>query len=160
MAQEKRAKLANVNVDGTVLTFAFADGVTSTVDVSTWPEAMQERAKMHGAEQKLRDAYAGEKTPADARAAMLDVLANVESGNWRISREGVEIDTALILEALVRITGHPLERVKAGWERLSKEERADIRQQPAVKVAMAEIKKERAEKETPKLDAAAITALF
>jgi hypothetical protein len=150
IATEKapKAKIATVTDAEGVLTFSFTNGKVHTFDVNAAPTELIARLAMHGAEQKLRDSYAGKGTdPEVARGFFLKVLDNLNAGVFTAARTGEprEEPTALLARAVVAALGKAgknktVEEVTAVLEGMDKAGRAAWRRNPEIAAELAAIR--------------------
>jgi len=137
----------------------FPDGTKAACNLEDLSPEMVTRLAVHGLSQKLGDSYAGaasEENPlAYAKSRVNDVLAQLASGDWRVTGEGGPKVT-LLARALARATGKDLSDCVAviaahdGDEDEGKAFKKTLRGQPAIKEATAAIKLEDAQKAAKK----------
>ncbi len=142
-----RNKLASKKADATngTVTFAIADeGQPIVAALTALPQAIVNQLALHGLSQKCGDSYAGAETPAEARAAVSAVLADLTAGNWNAARAGGAVKVLVVVEALARVSGESVEDAQSVYGDLSDEDKEKLRKHPGVKAAMAAINAERA----------------
>ena len=143
-----RVAKAKVEVQGNVLTFAFANGVSRIVNTGELPADITARAIVHGIEQKLRDCYAGAESPDQAVGYFDKVLDSLKANQWNIKGEGKSeedsIDrlvTALFNALIANGKDEATARTKSESVRtMDKTQRAKVRSIPAVAVELAKLK--------------------
>lgn len=149
-AEPQQVSLAHGNI---VLTFA--DQTTaqlSTVDLS--PEILSQ-ALMHGLKQKLVDAAAiprntdtgASATVADKKAAVVEVLTRLQSGEWNKTREGGDGTGkgSILLQALSRMQPNRDVAELTTWVKArSDAERAALAKNPKILPFIQAIQAERA----------------
>lgn len=113
----------------------------------------------HGLSQKLGDAGAGADSTEDAFEAILEVAARLNKGEWTKARGeggGTAKGASELVQALVKVLGHPLETVRAMMVNLSAGEKSGLRKLPAVADEIERIRAARApsKKDQAKLDEA------
>jgi len=147
--------IAKKVVENTVLTFQWADGTETMIDLSMFPKEIIERAALHGLSQKLGDSYSGAEGDVQRAFVMFkETLDALHSGDW--NRKGGGISSGGIwVEALVRATGSDMETVLAKWNEMDEAEKAAIKKHDAVRLAKAQIELERAKAKAK--DAPALT---
>lgn len=136
-----KAKIATVVLIDGVFTFKWANGETTQFDTHETPDEMDERAKFHGYEQKLRDSYAGAKSVAEAMERHAVVADGLMRGQW--SQKG---GTNIVLLALVRMgeaEGKEAEEIMAKWDALDDDARKKVAKNKAVRKVVKEIELER-----------------
>ena len=133
-------KIADKEVIGSVVIIAFTNGTTVELDCDQLSEGMQAQGLYHGIKQKLGDSYAGAKSIEEAIAACTGVANALMDDTWNAGRDA----SGDLVTALVEQTGQPLETVVSKLSGMTKEEKADIRKHPALKVILTRIAAERA----------------
>lgn len=111
-------------------------------------------ATWHGLKQKLVDAAALSRDRNTGRAASIDtkfeavqaVYDRLLADQWNKPREGASNGT-LLAQALVRLTGRPLESVREQLAKLTDEQKAALEKTQNVALAILEIKRERIERD-------------
>jgi hypothetical protein len=148
--EKKRVAKAAVEVEGSVLTFTFSNGNIRTFDVSRCSDEIRHRLMLHGAEQKLRDCYAGAGSPDEAEGLWQKVSDQLLAGQFNSKREGgpaaegtiEQLARAMVMAWAEKGQTKNYEDVLAYVKGLSKEQRSALRARPAVAVALAKIKTE------------------
>lgn len=150
--------------DFTTVTFDFKNPAESSVKVvlDDLPEEIIAHAAAHGISQKLGDSYASADNPQDAFERFTKVLEELQQGNWSAPRQsgGGGARSVLVVEALARIAGKSLEEAQTVWDGLDDEKKKAVRAAADVKVAIAEIKAERAKAEAQKDGAQSVADLL
>ena len=143
----KKVKFCDKSADGTTVKFAFGDGETLALDLSTLSEEIQQELMLHGALQKIGDSYAsagGDYAFGKAQAAK--VISNLEAGQWgapRAAGEGKKNVGELAL-ALSELQGVPVEQISIALEAATEEQRKAFRAHPAIKAKIAELRAKKA----------------
>ena len=84
------------------LVFTFANGNQTEIAVRDVPEGLHAALLLHGLEQKLRDSYAGAKSPDEAYTAYTATRDTLLAGEWGKRREGAgPAQPALTVEAVM-----------------------------------------------------------
>ena len=146
-----RVKMAAVtaDVEGGVLTFAFAHGATLTAPVHDVPLEIQHRLAMHGLEQKLRDAYAGAGSSMEAEGLARKVWDSLRSGQWSVRGAGAgapkEDHIEILAQAVVAAAtaaGRSLDRdaVRARLGGMNRSQLAKLRSDPRVAAELARLR--------------------
>jgi len=144
MARNRIATKAADTDKGTV-TFKWADGQTSEVNVDEWPEVVQRSAMFHGALQKLGDTYAGADDVESAREAFNATLDALKEGDW--NRRGTGAggpQTTQLMEAVSAVTGKDLDTVRERFQTLTDDEKKALRKDARIALALEKIKAARA----------------
>lgn len=146
----KKAKIATINEDleKQTLVFNFTHGKTHTVNVGDLDEAILRKLAMHGAKQKLHDAYANaDGNSTDGEAMFLAVLDTLQSGQWSSRKPGEkgEEPTGLLAQAVVAAMAKAgqelnLDTVRAKLEAMDKSGRAAFRRNPEIAAELARIR--------------------
>lgn len=136
-----------VDLDNNTVSFVFGDdGEDVVVDPTEFPEEIQKRLVLHGMSQKGGDSFAGVKGNFQlARANLREVIDELRQGNWRSSGDE-RPRLGELAEAISRIKGIDLEKVKTAVEAASDEQRKNWRSNAAVKAEIAKIRAENAAK--------------
>lgn len=128
--------------------------------VFTLPEALLARFAIHGAEQKIGDATAG-LSLEDSILAVDDVIENLYNGQWNSKREASGFAGASVLaRALVEVTGHPIDKVKAQLKSLTVAQRNAMKNNPKVRPVVDRIEAEAAAKKGTVVDSDALLESF
>ncbi|HEX6824780.1 MAG TPA: hypothetical protein VF077_00575 [Nitrospiraceae bacterium] len=145
-AKAPRVAKATVRVEGQILIFTFANKAVLQADYSLLTDDLKLKAGMHGLEQRIRDTYAGAKTPDEAEGLarkVWDVLS-VEKA-WSVKSEGSAEDSIDMLVQAMTIAyaneGKALpENLKARLTAADRGTRASIRAYPSVAVELAKLR--------------------
>lgn len=149
MAQEKKAT-KSVADDFSAVTFSFSTGETLEAKVSDFPDSIQDALTCHGLAQKLGDSYAGADA-AHAYSAANAVFEAMKEGNWTQRTGGTSGPRiSQLAEALSQVTGQEVEACVAKLATLDEEVKKQIRAQPQIKTALAEIKVRKAQEAAAK----------
>lgn len=146
--QQKVAFLDVAQHTDTVLVFKLGDGQTLAFDAANVDESIQQRAMMHGFNQKIRDAAAGfskEKDYDGAFEAMAAVIEALEGGEWNRKATATK-GKGILSEAIARIKGVSVEAAQAAVAKASEDQVKAWQKNPKVASVMAEIVAERAKK--------------
>lgn len=145
--ETKRTPKATVTVEDFVLTFAFANGETRTLDAMTLDQSIRDRAIVHGLEQKIRDSYAGAKTPDEALGLADKVLDTLRGGEWSAKREGGVAEGSIEILARAMVNAWAAKGIEKTFEDtlelvkgMDKEGRAAIRSRESVAIELAKLK--------------------
>lgn len=153
MSEEKKIKFAEKSiVDGT-LTVAFGNGDTLSIALSDIPEELHADLALHGLSQKIGDAYAGAKGDyAFAFAAASKVAEQLKNGEFRASRGSGESKPRVseLAAAVSRVKDISLEEALTILENLDDDAKKAVRNHPQVKLAIQQIRLEKASKEAEK----------
>ena len=149
-----RVKKAAVSIDGTTLTIDFTDAGSVVLDATTLSKEVKASLLMHGLKQKICDSYSGIRGQ-EAETVAQAVADQLSAGNWAVVRQssGGAVRGTLLAEAIARISGKALEEVTVqlaglGESDAGKEQLKLLRQDAQVKRTIAEIKLEKATKES------------
>jgi hypothetical protein len=149
----KRAAIsADIFMPKLTLTLNFADGKELVIDANSLRPEIRNMAMMHGLKQKLVDAAALSRNPANGQPASIsdkyDAVKRVadrlmsEDGNWNEGRgEGGTSapNSNILLRALMRMTGRDEAFTRDFMSSKTKEQIAALRKNPKVMAAIAEI---------------------
>lgn len=131
---------------GDVVYFRFANGTVLEFDLQKVPEDNRRLLALHGAEQKIGDSYAGVKGDfSKGIQNAQDVINTLYSGEWTQEREGGGPRLAELAEAIARIKGAPVEKVREVVEAATPEERSAWRSNATVKATVAQMRAEKAQ---------------
>ena len=145
-----------------MIEFAFQDeGAAIMFDISKIPDDVIGKLALHGASQKIGDSYAGANGDYEAaRKAAQTVIDQLVAGDWGAARAAGEPRTTLLVEALARATGQPMEKCTVVVNDMEKEQRMALGKHPEVKEAKATILLERAKADKAKSSAPALSELM
>lgn len=142
--EAKKVKFCEKSSEGTIVSFKFGNGEERSLDLSTLSEEMQQELMIHGALQKIGDSYASAGGDfAFAIAAAEKTISNLADGNWGSPRTGSgegKKSVGELATALAQLQGKDVAEVAAALEAASDEQRKTIRNHPAVKAAIAQIR--------------------
>lgn len=135
------------SVEKTTLYLRFRDGTVLEFDIAqVEDELTRHRLMMHGASQKIGDSFAGVKGNfAEGKANAQGVIDLLYRGEWSEEREGGGPRLGELSEAISRIKGVELEKVRKVVEDATPEERASWRSNNEVKKMVAQIRLEKAQ---------------
>lgn len=128
------------------LAFILGNGKQLTFDVSKAPEAVQEQAKLHGFNQKIRDSAAGFSKGSDfagAFAEMADVIESLYAGEWnrRGGVAGAKMED--LAQAVAKLKKVDVDTARAAVAKMTAEKRTEISKHPKVALILAELAKAR-----------------
>lgn len=140
-------QIAKKVIEGTTLTFEWADESDTSYDLSMYPPEIVEMLATHGLKQKLGDSYSGATNNGwdidRCKAEVADVSASLVGGDWN-RKGGGGSSGGIWVEALARATGETVEAALEAWNEMDDEVRTETKKHPQVKLAKAEIDMERA----------------
>jgi hypothetical protein len=155
MANIARKAALSVDIFGTTLTVTFSNGKDLSVDVTTLASEIQKQALLHGVKQKLVDAAAIARNMETGKSASIDDkynavkdvfdrLTHPTEPSWNKGRAEKGETTggagsALVIRALMKMTGRDESYTKQWFSNKSKEERAALKKNPRVLAIMAEL---------------------
>lgn len=152
MTTTTRTPAIEATINEQIITLAFSDGRTLTIDAATLSPDIQEAAIMHGLKQKLVDGAAIARNPDTGRSATIDDKYNAvkeildrisgENGTWnKVRGDGTGASGGgLLLSALMRLTGKSKTAIEEFLAGKSKEEKAALRDNEKVAAIMAELR--------------------
>lgn len=151
-----------------IVTFDFENGRNYEVNVDELPDSIKRQLMLHGASQKLGDAYASAKTATEdtdesvedyAERRVKEVHAELSDGNWGVTRGGGGAGRVTDLaRALAEVLGCPIEDAVARLEDCEKDEKAGLKKHPQIAEVLARYRAERAAKKAKELEAKAASA--
>ena len=149
------------DLDTGVVSFIFEPGTPNEETIEQafgdLPKEIQVQLGLHGLSQKGGDSYASVKgNVQQAKANLRDILAQLQSGEWRGAGDEARPRLAELAEAISRIKGTDLEKTKVAVEKATDDQRKNWRSNAGVKAMIAKI---RAEKAAKALEAAGEQAL-
>jgi hypothetical protein len=136
-------------INGLVLTLDFANNERIRLDASTLTREVFEQAVMHGLKQKLVDAAAMSRNPANGASATVDdkfaavkaVYERIIAGEWNANREGSGGSGSLLLRALIELYPAKTREELVAWlDGKSAKEQAALRATPKVAAIIERIK--------------------
>lgn len=101
----------------------------------------------HGLSQKLGDAAAGAESTDDAYESILEVAARLNKGEWTKAKGeggGSAKGSSELVQALVKVLGHPLDVIRQMMANLSAGEKMGLRRLPQVAAEIEAIRAARA----------------
>ncbi len=134
--------IAKKLTDDMSITFIWADETSENIALDLFPQAIIDRAAIHGFSQKLGDSYSGITNVPEAKIAMHGVLASLVAGDW--NRKGGSTG-GIWVEALARATGETIEAALEAWDKMTDAVQAATKKHPDLIKAQAEIGLERAQ---------------
>lgn len=154
--KQKLVKTSTIDdAAGTVTTrFDFVNGEVRTFTI---PSALLLRFAAHGVEQKLGDSIAGESDMADAVLSFDDLLARLNAGEWNITRAaGSFSGTSILIQALVEVSGKPVEDIKAFLANKTQAEKLALRRSDKLRPIVERLEAEKASKSKTTVDTGAL----
>lgn len=136
--------IAKKVIEGTTLTFEWADETTTVFTPEDFSPEILERAMMAGLGHKLGDAYSGSQ--GDVRKAQmmqLEVADALKAGDWNRSGGGTS-SGGVWVEALAAASGEDMDAALTAWNDMDDATKAATKKHPQVKLAKAEIEMARA----------------
>ena len=98
----------------------------------------------HGASQKLGDETSGIVDLDDCVLAVEELISRLDKGEWSKARTSNGMaGTSVLLAALVRMTGKPVDGIKAYLSTKSREEKTALKKNPEIKKFVDEIEAEK-----------------
>lgn len=143
-AQAKRG-VASTVYDWTNYTavITFHDGQKLTVDPKEYPDHVRKMAEVFGFTNKYQNSYATNSGIKDAALKAFDMMKQLLAGQWNMKREGTG---GMLAEAIARKTGKDIAEAAAIVNKMTKDDRKALEKHPEVKVVIATIQAERAER--------------
>lgn len=136
-------KKAVVTINGRSLSFETATNVFE-LHADDLDSALQTRALMHGLKQKIADTYAGLKTDHEIDEAIRGCMNALLAGTWNAGRSSLG---GIWVEALAKAAGVSIDEAAETWNGLGDDAKKDLKKNPAVKQAKAQIELDRAKAE-------------
>lgn len=121
--------------------YEFNNGGILQADVRELPHDMEHQLMLHGLKQKLSDSYSGLTTDHEIEAAVNGVWDNLVKNLWNAGRSSLG---GIWVEAIARAAGVSVEQAAEKWNSMDEDTRKDVKKNPQVKQAKAEIELERA----------------
>jgi hypothetical protein len=145
--KKRLQKDSYITADGKVsVRCNFRNGKTLTYTIQ--PE-LKDKFAAHGAEQKLGDEIAGVEDLDDAVLAVEELITRLTAGEWTVKREGGGMSgTSVLLQAIVKVTGKPIDAVKAYLATKSQAQKLAIRDSDKFASTVREIEAEKAKNKT------------
>lgn len=121
----------------------FVNGETRYFNV---PASLILRFAAHGAEQKLGDEIAGVTDTDDCVAAIDELLARLDKGEWNIKREGGNgaSGSSILVKALIELTGKTRQEIAAFLSDKSHAEKMALRSNKSLKPIVERLESEKA----------------
>lgn len=140
-------QVAKKVIEGTKLTFNWADETSTSFVLSAYPASMVEALAMHGLKQKLGDTYSGALNNgwdiARCKLEVEEVHVSMVSGDF--NRKGGGASTGgILIEAIAAVTGATIEDVLTKWNAMDDDTKASIKKREDVKVEQRKIELARA----------------
>lgn len=141
----------------------FVNGETRTFTV---PPSLLLQCAGHGASQKLGDEISDVTDIEDAVEAIDQLMARLEAGEWRVTREGGSsmAGASILAKALVEVTGQPVGVVRQYLAGLDNKTKAALRASAEVGPTVQRLEAEKAAraaargKEAPAIDVSNVLA--
>jgi hypothetical protein len=133
------------------------DFVNGEVRHFTIPEALRGRFAVHGAEQKLGDAIAGENDINDAVLAVDDLIGRLNNGEWTAQRAaGSFAGTSILLQALVEVSGKTPAEVRDFLSTKNQGEKIALRRSDKLRPTIEKLEAEKAKNSKSAVDTDAL----
>ncbi len=152
MAEKKITKRVETNEAGEVtgrVVFNFGEGREQIFDIGSVSDAIRQRLALHGASQKIGDSYAGANKADDpieyAEKAVQETIEQLYAGDWRVSGGVGGPKFSDLAIAISRATGNTVEDSHEFVESMSDEDKKIWRNKGKVKVALIQLRAERAQ---------------
>jgi len=145
----KTIKFAEKSIDNGALTIAFGDGKTVSVSLDDLSEEIVRDLALHGLSQKVGDSYASAKGDYGfALTAATKVIDQLKAGEWKAARGTGESKPRIgeLAQAVARIKKITETEALALIEKLSEEDKKAVRNHPGIKLAIQQIRTEKAQK--------------
>ena len=140
----RRAVVAHKRIDaeGKSVTWYWADGSVNVVSLARFSEAIQLAYALHGLSQKLGDSYASCDGLEDSKTAMLELLDQLEGGDWEKKREGGAKESGgLLARACAEVFGISIDEAKAVIEKLTPKEKKALEVDDKIAAAILKLKR-------------------
>ena len=124
------------------IVFILPNGEKMEWKVDELPDSIKEQAMYHGLVQKMGDKVAGVSSVAEMEGAFRALWNQLKEGTWNAGR-GAGI--GILAKALARVKDVDIVEAVAAIEKLSEEEKRQLKKHPAIKKAMLEIQMEELE---------------
>lgn len=124
----------------------FEDGEAVGVNLADLSDDIKLNLMLHGLSQKLGDTYAGVKDVVVAREKVKSVVARLFEGNWKAVRTAGAARITDLVNALADVTGKSIEEAFEAVDAMEKDTKRKLRAHPQIKLRLAQIAAERAEK--------------
>ena len=122
--------------------FILPDGKKMEWEVDELPNHIKEQAMYHGLVQKLGDKVAGVSSVAEMEGTFRALWNQLKDGTWNAGR-GAGI--GILAKALAKVKDVDIAEAVAAIEKLTEEEKRQLKKHPAIKKAMLEIQMEELE---------------
>lgn len=145
-----------IDRDAGTVTWTFGNGSVYTISLSEIPEDTVTDCALHGISQKGGDSYASAGGDyAFAEAALKTILSNLRNGTFNAVRQsdGASKGNGELCAALVRLGAATMAEATAMLENATDEIKKALRTNGEIKLALAEIRAERAREKLGKVDA-------
>ena len=118
------------------IVFILPNGEKMEWNIGELPNNIREQAMYHGLVQKLGDKVAGVKSVAEMETELSALWKQLTEGTWNAGR-GAGI--GILAKALAKVKGVDIAEAVSALERLTDEEKRQLRKHPAIKKAILEI---------------------
>lgn len=139
----KRAKCRKEIISDTQIRFDYRNGQTLIFERTRCDTKVLMDLAMHGAKQKIGDEGSDEDTAESYFAKCAAMVDRLYAGTAFERQGGGGFQDGILIEALVQVTGQSRDEVVATLKTCSPEERAALRTEPAIAVAIKRIEAER-----------------
>lgn len=147
-----------IDVEAGTVTWTFGNGNVQSISLSDIPEDTQTHCALHGISQKGGDSYASAGGDyAFAESALKTTLSNLISGTFNAVRQsdGASKGNGELCAALVRLGAATMAEATTMLENATDEVKKALRGNSEIKLALAEIRADRAREKLGKVDASA-----
>lgn len=141
----KRARIVNKyhwNEPDLSLGLEFANGERRSYAIGQLPESVQRQLALNGLQMRLCDRfYQANGDVAKAVAYTDSTFELLRKGEWAATQRGTggHAEPPLVVRAIARLTGKPIEAIEAKWDGFDKPTRKRMLDRPDVKSAMTDI---------------------
>lgn len=143
----KRTKFAEKQIEDGKLTIAFGNGEVVAISLDEIPEELHRELAMHGLSQKIGDSYAGAKGNFEsAIASASGVIEQLKNGEWKATRAAGESKPRIgeLAAAVSRVKKIGEAEALALIDKLDDDAKKAVRNHPAIKLAIQELRTEKA----------------
>lgn len=148
----------SVDVESRTVTFSFEDGTTQVFELDR-ATALHTHLALHGASQKIGDAYSGAGDADDplafAKAAVADLISRIYAGDWKQTGGGGGRAVPVVVLAFAAVSGKSTDEAGDLYEDMSEDERKALAKKPKIAAEIARIRAERAAAKAARLAKAA-----
>lgn len=148
-----KTKFAEKTIIDGKLSIAFGNGTVVSVSLDDIPEELHVDLALHGLSQKLGDSYAGAKGDYEfAIKNVTQVVEQLKSGEWRASRGSGESKPRVgeLAAAVARVKGISVDEALKVIDALDDESKKAVRNHAQIKLAISQIRVEKAQEAAAK----------